>query len=144
LELQAKNALVIRNGKEIEIPVPEVLAGDEVIVRPGEKIPVDGEIIKGQSSIDESMVTGESIPVDKNVGDFVIGSTINKQGSIVFKATKVGSDTVLAQIIGMVEEAEGSKAPIQDLVDKISSVFVPSVLAIAILYFCFMDNFGRK
>lgn len=135
LGLQAKTALLWRNGIEVEVPVSEVQIGDILIVKPGSKIPVDGVIVDGCSSIDESMITGEPIPVDKKVGDFVVGATINKQGNFKFKATKIGSDTVLAQIIKMVEDAQGSKAPIQALADKISSVFVPIVLVIAILTF---------
>ncbi len=131
LNLQAKTALVLRDGKEMEVPLSEVVIGDVVIVKPGAKIPVDGNIIEGATSIDESMITGESIPVDKNVGDSVIGATINKQGSFKFQATKIGSDTLLAQIIRMVEDAQGSKAPIQELADKISGIFVPVVLGIA-------------
>jgi len=131
LELQAKTALVIRNGIEVLIPVSEVVIGDIIIVKPGVKIPVDGKIIQGNTSIDEAMITGESIPVDKKVGDIVIGATINKQGSFQFKATKVGGETMLAQIIKMVEEAQGSRAPIQAMADKISSIFVPVVLCIA-------------
>jgi len=131
--LQAKTALILVDGVEKEIPISEVKIGDIIIVKPGFKIPVDGQIIEGQSSIDEAMITGESIPVDKKVGDSVVGSTINKQGSFKFKATKVGTDTVLAQIIKMVEEAQSSKAPIQALADKISSIFVPVVLIIAFL-----------
>lgn len=133
LGLQAKTALLWRDGAEVEVPVSQVKIGDIVIVKPGAKIPVDGVIVEGSSSIDEAMITGESIPVDKGVGDSVIGATINKQGNIRFKATKIGSDTLLAQIIKMVEEAQGSKAPIQALADKISSVFVPTVLIIATL-----------
>ena len=135
LGLQAKTALVIRAGKEVEIPVSEVMVGDIVIVKPGAKIPVDGKIIEGASAIDESMISGEPMPVDKKVGDMVVGSTINKQGSFKFEATRVGPATFLAQIIKMVEEAQGSKAPIQDLADKISAAFVPIVLVIAILTF---------
>ena len=131
LELQAKTALVIRDGKEIEIAISDVMVGDIIIVKPGAKIPVDGKITEGSTSIDESMITGESIPVDKKVGDIVIGATINKQGSIRIEATKIGGETMLAQIIRMVEEAQGSKAPIQAMADKISSVFVPIVLIIA-------------
>ncbi|MFA6398556.1 MAG: heavy metal translocating P-type ATPase [Patescibacteria group bacterium] len=131
--LQAKSALVWRDGGEMEIPISEVRIGDLVIVKPGTKIPVDGIIQEGQSSIDEAMVTGEPIPVDKKAGDAVIGGTINKHGAFKFKATKVGSDTMLAQIIKMVEEAQGSKAPIQEIADKISSIFVPTVLVIALL-----------
>lgn len=131
LELQAKTATVIREGKEIEIPINEVLIGEIIIVKPGAKIPVDGKIIEGSTSIDEGMITGESIPVDKKAGDIVIGATINKQGNIKIEATKVGGETMLAQIIKMVEEAEGSKAPIQAMADKVSSIFVPVVLGIA-------------
>ncbi|EOD00062.1 Lead, cadmium, zinc and mercury transporting ATPase / Copper-translocating P-type ATPase [Caldisalinibacter kiritimatiensis] len=133
--LQAKTARVIRNGEEQDIPVEEVVEGDVVIVRPGEKIPVDGKIIEGNSSVDESMLTGESIPVDKRKGDEVVGSTINKHGTFKFTATKVGKDTVLAQIIKLVEEAQGSKAPVQRLADKISGVFVPTVVSISIITF---------
>jgi Cu2+-exporting ATPase/Cu+-exporting ATPase len=123
--LQAKTATVIRDKNEVEIPISEVVIGDVFIVRPGSKIPVDGIILSGSTSIDESMITGESIPVDKKVGDTVIGSTLNKQGSIQCRVIKVGSDTMLAQIVHMVEEAQGSKAPIQALADRISVVFVP-------------------
>jgi P-type Cu+ transporter len=133
LGLQAKTALLWRNGTEVEVSVSEVQIGDIIIVKPGSKIPVDGVITEGYSSIDESMITGEPIPVDKKTGDFVVGATINKQGNFKFKATKIGSDTMLAQIIKMVEDAQGSKAPIQALADKISSVFVPIVLGIAVL-----------
>ena len=133
--LQAKTALVIRDGEETEIAIEDVTLGDHIIVRPGEKIPVDGKIVEGSSAIDESMLTGESIPVDKKIGDEVIGATLNKNGRIVFEATKVGKDTALAQIIKVVEDAQGSKAPIQKLADKISGVFVPIVVAIAILTF---------
>lgn len=131
--LQAKTALLWKDNRETEIPISDVKIGDIIIVKPGMKIPVDGQIIEGQSAIDESMITGESIPVDKKTGDLVVGATINKQGSFKFKATKVGSDTVLSQIIKMVEEAQGSKAPIQALADKISSIFVPIVLITAFL-----------
>ncbi len=133
--LQAKTALVLRDGKEIEIPLEEVLVGDIVSVKPGEKVPVDGEIVEGQSAVDESMLTGESIPVDKKTGDSVYGSTINKNGFLKMKATKVGKETALAQIIRIVEQAQGSKAPIQRLADKISGIFVPIVVGIAILTF---------
>lgn len=135
LGLQAKTALVLREGKEIEIPASEVQINDIIIIKPGAKIPTDGIITSGSSSIDESMVSGEPLPVDKTVGDAVIGATINKQGSLQIKATKVGADTLLSQIIKIVEEAQGSKAPIQDLADKISGVFVPVVLVIATLAF---------
>lgn len=133
LGLQAKTALILKDGMEIEVPINEVEIGDIIIVKPGTKIPVDGKIIEGQSSVDESMITGESVPSDKKVGDLVVGATINKQGNFKFTATKVGSDTMLSQIIKMVEEAQGSKAPIQALADKISSIFVPIVLVVSIL-----------
>lgn len=133
LDLQAKTALVRRDGQEMEIPVSAVVVGDVVIVKPGGKIPVDGTILTGNTTIDESMITGESIPIDKKVGDMVIGATLNKQGSITLSALKVGSDTMLSQIIALVEEAQGSKAPIQATADKISSIFVPVVLGIAFL-----------
>jgi heavy metal translocating P-type ATPase len=137
LQLQVKEATVIRDGEQVIVPIDEVEVGDTVLVKPGEKIPVDGEIIKGSSTVDESMVTGESMPVEKGEGDSVIGGTINKTGSFEFKSTSVGSDTLLAQIIQMVEEAQGSQAPIQRLADKISSIFVPIVLVIALLAFLF-------
>ena len=133
--LAPKTARVIRDGKEIDVLIEEVMVGDLIRVRPGEKIPVDGVIVEGESSIDESMVTGESIPVDKTVNFQVIGATINKSGSFIMKATKVGSETMLAQIIKLVEEAQGSKAPIQRMADTVSSYFVPTVLVIAILTF---------
>ncbi|MDP3954475.1 MAG: heavy metal translocating P-type ATPase [bacterium] len=133
LNLQAKTALVIREGKELEISVNDVKHGDLIIVKPGAKIPVDGIIAEGSSFVDESMVTGEPMPVQKKIGDSVVSGTINTSGSFTFKATKVGSETLLAQIIKMVEDAQGSKAPIQALADKISSVFVPIVLVIAFL-----------
>lgn len=133
--LQAKTATVVRDGTEMKILIEEVVAGDIVYVKPGEKIPVDGEIVEGKSAIDESMLTGESIPVDKTIGDVVIGSTMNKNGFLKVKATKVGRDTALAQIIKVVEEAQGSKAPIQRVADQISGVFVPVVVVIAIITF---------
>ncbi|ABL66520.1 heavy metal translocating P-type ATPase [Chlorobium phaeobacteroides] len=135
ITLQAKSAFVQREGKEFEIPAEQVRKGDVVIVKPGEKIPVDGTIVLGSSSIDESMVTGEPVPVDKKSGDQVIGGTINKQGSFTFTASHVGTDTVLARIIRMVEEAQGSKAPIQDIADKVAGVFVPVVLVLAAVTF---------
>ncbi len=135
MNLQAKTAMVKRDGDFIEVPIKEVIKGDIVMVRPGEKIPVDGEIIEGFSSVDESMLTGESIPVDKKVGDTVIGATINAHGTFQFKATKVGKDTALAQIIRAVEEANSTKAPIQRMADFISGIFVPIVVAIAVLTF---------
>ena len=131
LNLQAKTALVVRNNKEIEIPIEQVVHGDVIVVKPAGKIPVDGIIISGSSYIDESMVTGEPMPVGKKGGDSVVSGTMNTTGSFTFKATKVGSETLLANIIKMVEEAQGSKAPIQALADKISSIFVPVVLVIA-------------
>ncbi|MBU8785557.1 MULTISPECIES: heavy metal translocating P-type ATPase [Bacillus] len=133
--LQAKTATVIRNGEEMTVPIEQVLAGDIMLVKPGEKIPADGEIVEGRSALDESMITGESIPVDKAAGDKVIGATMNKNGFLKIKAEKVGKDTALAQIIKVVEEAQGSKAPIQRLADRISGVFVPIVVAIAIITF---------
>lgn len=135
LGLQAKTARVVRDGVEQEIAIEEVVSGDTIIVRPGEKIPVDGEIVEGHSAIDESMITGESIPVDKTTGDAVIGATINKNGSLTIKATKVGKDSALSQIVKIVEEAQGSKADIQRLADKISGVFVPIVVGIALATF---------
>jgi len=131
LNLQAKTALVVRNGKEIEISVNDVIHGDVIVIKPGAKIPVDGIIVEGFSFVDESMVTGEPMPVQKKVDDGVVSGTLNTSGSFTFKATKVGKETLLAQIIKMVEEAQGSKAPIQALADKISGVFVPIVLVIA-------------
>ncbi len=133
MTLSAKTALVIRDGKEIEISIDEVIVGDIVIVKPGQKIPVDGFIIEGHSSVDESMITGESIPVEKTKGAKVVGATINKTGSFKFKAVNVGSETALAQIIKMVEEAQASKAPIQKLVDLISAYFVPVVVVVAVV-----------
>jgi len=133
--LAAKTARVVRGGAEIDIPVEEVVVGDTIVVRPGDKVPVDGVIIDGRSSVDESMLTGESIPVEKNVGDSVIGATMNKLGSFKFRATKVGKDTALAQIVKLVEEAQGSKAPVQRFADAISAVFVPAVVAIAFVTF---------
>lgn len=133
--LQPKTAKVIKNNQEIEIPVEQVEVGDVIVVRPGEKIPVDGVIIEGYSAVDESIITGESIPVEKKAGEEVIGATINKMGTFKFKATKVGKDTVLSQIVKLVEEAQGSKAPIQKLADSIAGVFVPAVIFIALVTF---------
>jgi len=133
LSLQAKTARVVRDGIELDIAVADVVAGDQLIVRPGEKIPVDGVVLSGTSAIDESMLTGESLPVDKKAGDKVTGATINKHGSLVMQATRVGSETALAQIVKMVEDAQGSKAPIQKLADQISGIFVPVVVGIAVL-----------
>ena len=142
LGLQAKTAVVIRNGREQKINVDDVVVNDIIIVKPGEKIPVDGVIVDGHSSVDESMVTGESIPVEKAKGDKVIGATINKTGSFKFKATKVGKDTVLAHIVRMVEEAQGSKAPIQRLADLISAYFVPIVAVIGVIAFLAWYSLG--
>jgi Cu+-exporting ATPase len=133
--LQPKTATVIRNGKEVQVQIKDVMIGDVIIVKPGQRIPVDGLVVDGLSSVDESMITGESIPVEKKRGDKVIGGTMNKHGSFKFKATKIGKDMVLSQIIKLVEEAQGSKAPIQRLADKVSSYFVPAVLIIALFSF---------
>lgn len=133
--LQPKTAKVVRDGIEMDIPIEQLVIGDIIVVKPGEKVPVDGIIVEGNSSLDESMITGESIPVDKTIDDEVIGATINKFGSFKFKATKIGKDTVLSQIIKLVEDAQGSKAPIQRLADKISGIFVPVVVVIALLTF---------
>ena len=135
LDLQAKTAEVLREDSYVQVPLEQVKVGDLIRVRPGEKIAVDGVVVEGVSSIDESMVTGESLPVDKTVGDIVIGSTINNSGTLVFKAEKVGSETVLAQIVDFVKKAQTSRAPIQDLTDKISGIFVPAVVILAILTF---------
>jgi Cu+-exporting ATPase len=135
LELQPKTALVVRDGEEQEIPVEEVVVGDAVVVKPGGGIPVDGVILEGSSSVDQSLLTGESIPVEKNVNDEVIGGTINKSGWFKFSATKVGADTALAQIVRLVEEAQGSKAPVQRLADRVAAYFVPAVLAIGLITF---------
>jgi P-type Cu+ transporter len=133
MNLQAKTARVIREGKELEIPVEDVQVGDVVAVKPGEKIPVDGVVVEGYSAVDEKVITGESIPIEKRVGDQVVGATINKTGMLKFKATKVGKDTVLAQIIGLVEDALSSKAPVQRLADVASGYFVPAIILTAIL-----------
>ncbi len=138
--LQAKTARVVRNGKEVDIPISQVIAGEVILVRPGEKIPTDGEIIEGSSTIDEAMVTGESVPVKKQAGDEVIGATINKTGSFKFRATRVGKDTFLAQIVLLVQQAQGSKAPIQQLADQVTRWFVPAVMAIAIATFIIWYN----
>ncbi|GAB1538835.1 heavy metal translocating P-type ATPase [Scytonema sp. NUACC21] len=138
--LQAKTARLIRNGREVDVPLEEVQIGDVILVRPGEKIPVDGEVIEGTSTIDQAMVTGESIPVKKQPGDEVIGATINKTGSFKFRATRVGKDTVLAQIVQLVQQAQGSKAPIQRLADQVTGWFVPVVIAIALLAFIIWFN----
>lgn len=133
MTLEAKEAVVERNGEEISIPVPDLQIGDIMIVRPGEKIPTDGEVVEGKSSVDESIATGESMPVSKNPGDEVIGATLNKNGMLKVKASKVGKDTFLSQVIKMVEEAQGSKVPIQEFADRITAVFVPVVLGLALL-----------
>ncbi|BCH25048.1 copper-translocating P-type ATPase [Mesorhizobium sp. L-8-3] len=131
--LQAKTARVVRDGREVDLPVEEVLVDDTVVVRPGEKVPVDGQVTAGSSAVDESMITGESMPVEKQISDEVIGGTLNKTGSFRFKATKVGKDTALANIIRMVKDAQGSKAPIQRVVDTVSGYFVPAVMILAVL-----------
>lgn len=133
--LRAKTARIIRDGVESEVPVDDVRVGDVVLVRPGEKIPVDGVVVEGKSAVDESMLTGESLPIQKQPGDALIGATINKQGLLKFEATKVGRETALAQIVRLVEEAQGSKAPIQKLADQVSAIFVPIVIVIAALTF---------
>jgi P-type Cu+ transporter len=140
--LQAKTARVVRDGREQDIPVEEVLAGDIVVVRPGEKVPVDGVVVEGQSAVDESMITGESLPVSKKVDDEVIGATINKTGAFRFRATRVGKDTALANIIRLVQDAQGSKVPIQRIVDQVSAYFTPAVMILAILGFVAWYNFG--
>ncbi|MEG0773834.1 heavy metal translocating P-type ATPase [Clostridium sp.] len=131
--LAPKTAIIIRDGKEIEMPIEEVEVGDVIVVKPGEKMPVDGEVVQGTTSVDESMLTGESMPVEKNIGDKIIGASINKNGTIHYKATRVGKDTALAQIIKLVEDAQGSKAPIAKMADIISGYFVPVVISLAIL-----------
>ncbi|MCY0876921.1 MAG: heavy metal translocating P-type ATPase [Firmicutes bacterium] len=135
LDLQAKTAVVVRSGREMVVPLEEVVAGDELRVRPGERIPADGTLIDGQTLVDESMLTGESAPVVKRPGDAVIGATLNKDGAILMRATRVGRDTALAQIVRMVDQAQGSKAPVQQLADRVSGIFVPIVLAIALVTF---------
>lgn len=142
LHLAAKTARVVRGDREVDVPIEEVKVGDIIRVRPGEKIPVDGKIIEGISSIDESMVTGESIPVDKKTGDIVIGATINKTGTFLFQATKVGDDTMLSRIVNMVAEAQSTRAPIARLADSVSSYFVPIVLILAVATFIAWFNFG--
>jgi Cu+-exporting ATPase len=145
LEMEAKTATIIEDGDEKEVPIEEVQPGDIMIVKPGEKIPTDGEIVEGNTSIDESMATGESMPVERSVGDEVIGATVNQNGLIKVKATKVGKDTFLSQVIKMVEEAQGTKVPIQEFADKITSIFVPTVIIIAlstfVLWFIFPEAF---
>ncbi|OYS69054.1 copper-translocating P-type ATPase [Limosilactobacillus reuteri] len=139
--LQAKDAEVLKDGKFVKVPLDQVQVGDLIRVKPGEKVPVDGTILEGVTSLDESMVTGESMPVMKKVGDTVVGSTINNNGTITFKATKVGSDTMLAQIVDLVKKAQTSHAPIQNLTDKISNIFVPAVMIVAILTFMIWYSF---
>jgi Cu+-exporting ATPase len=138
--LQAKTARVIRSGREFDIPIAAVVPGDVILVRPGEKVPVDGEIIAGSSTLDEAMVTGESLPVEKTIGDQVIGATLNKTGSFKFRATRVGKDTFLAQVVKLVQQAQGSKAPIQQLADRVTGWFVPAVIAVALLTFVIWFN----
>jgi len=138
--LQAKTARIVRNGEELEVPIAQVEIGDIVQVRPGEQIPVDGDVVEGSSTVDEAMVTGESLPVKKQLGDEVIGATINKTGSFKFRATRVGKDTFLAQIVKMVQDAQGSKAPIQKLADQVTGWFVPAVIAIALATFIIWFN----
>ncbi|MFY9423134.1 MAG: heavy metal translocating P-type ATPase [Bacillota bacterium] len=140
--LQPRTARVVRDGVEIDVPIEQVVVGDIVVTRPGERIPVDGVIIEGSSAVNESMLTGESVPVDKTIGDEVVGGTINEHGSFRFRATKVGKDTVLSQIVRLVEEAQGSKAPIQRLADVVSGYFVPAVVAVAVLTFAVSYGLG--
>jgi Cu2+-exporting ATPase/Cu+-exporting ATPase len=140
--LQSKSAIVYDNGTETEVPVEQVVKGTMLVVKPGGRIPVDGVIFSGSSSIDESMITGEPVPVDKREGDPVIGGTINRQGAIIFTATGVGAETMLARIISMVEDAQGSKAPVQNLADKVAAVFVPAVLVVAALVFLLWLGIG--
>ncbi len=144
MHLQPKTARVVRDGKEIDVAVDEVVVGDIVVVRPGEKVPVDGEVVEGASTVDESMITGESMPIEKRVGDEVIGGTINKTGSFRFRATKVGKDTALANIIRMVKDAQSSKAPIQRIVDVVAGYFVPSVMILATTAFVAWYIFGPE
>ena len=142
--LQAKTARVVRGAEEADVPVEEVVVGDIIVVRPGEKVPVDGRVLSGESAVDESMITGEPIPITKREGDEVIGATMNTSGSFRFEATKVGEDTALFQIMRMVEEAQGSKAPIQRLADRISAVFVPAVIGVAAVTFLVWLLFGPE
>ncbi len=142
MSLRAKTARVVRDGEAVEVPIDEVRVGDVILVRPGEKIPVDGVVLEGRSTVDEAMLTGESLPVEKGPGDAVIGATLNKLGMLQFEATKVGKETALAQIIRLVEEAQGSKAPIQKLADQVSAVFVPAVIGVALVTFAGWYFFG--
>src|SRR5258707_5166446 len=136
-------AQVIRDGRELDVPVDAVVAGDVLVVRPGEKVPTDGEVLGGASAVDESMLTGESLPVEKQAGDAVVGATINQTGVLRIRTTRVGGDTLLASIIRLVEQAQGSKAPIQRLADTVAGVFVPVVLVIALLTFVGWTAAGR-
>ncbi len=140
--LQAKTARVVREGRELEIPIDEVVVGDVVVVRPGEKVPVDGVVVEGGSAVDESMITGESMPVAKAIGDEVIGATMNTTGAFRFRATKVGADTALAQIVRLVQDAQASKVPIQRIVDVVSGYFTPAVMILAIGGFVLWYDFG--
>src|SRR5690606_31803293 len=144
LGLQAKTARVVRDGVAQDIPLEDVRAGDLVLVRPGEKVPVDGEITEGTSYIDESMITGEPIPATKNVGDTVVGGTVNKTGAFTYRATKVGADMVISQIIRMVEDAQADKLPIQNLIDKVTTWFVPAVMLAAFVTFLIWFIFGPE
>ncbi len=142
--LQPKTARVERDGQEVEVPILEVVPGDRLVVRPGEKIPVDGKMLEGSAAIDESMITGESVPVDKGPGDPVIGASLNTTGFFKMRAERVGRDSVLAQIVRLVEEAQGSKAPVQRLADRVAAVFVPTVIAVALAAFIFWFVFGER
>src|SRR5690606_16313608 len=133
LTLGAKTASVLRNGREVEVPVAELQVGDLMVVRPGAKIPTDGEIVDGASPIHESIATGESVPVEKAAGDAVIGATLNKEGMLTVRATRIGADTFLSQVIRLVEQAQGSKVPIQEFADRITGRFVPAVIAISLV-----------
>jgi Cu+-exporting ATPase len=144
LELQAKTARVVRGGVEVDIPVEEVVVGDTVLTRPGEKVPVDGVVLEGESAVDESVVTGESVPVEKKPGDAVVGASVNRTGAFTFRATKVGADTALARIVRMVERAQSSRPPVGRLVDRVSSYFVPAVMILAVLTFLAWFNFGPE
>ncbi|MDH4123448.1 MAG: heavy metal translocating P-type ATPase [Thermoplasmata archaeon] len=142
--LRAKKAVVLKDGKEVEVDSDQVMVGDIVVLRPGDKVPVDGTIVEGTTTLDESMITGESMPVEKGVGTELVGATINKTGYVKFQATKVGRDTMLSQIIKLVEEAQGSKAPIQRIVDKVAGIFVPTVIIISVAVFLFWYLFGAS
>ncbi|PJF20431.1 MAG: heavy metal translocating P-type ATPase, partial [Phototrophicales bacterium] len=131
--LAPKTAVVLKNNQEVEVSIDDLVIGDLMVVRPGERIPTDGIVHDGRSSVDESMLTGESMPVNKSVGDEVIGGTINKQGRLIIEASRVGAETALAQIIRLVQQAQGSKAPIQRIADQVSAVFVPIVIFLAVL-----------